>query len=218
MEAPPLNEVRVKEVLALGAESTIYRVQYWGHNFVLKHREPKTYLHPEIDRSLRRFRTYRECKMLSHARTLGIHTPTVYAVDTEDCTIMMEYIDGAQLKKVVGSLAEEELTGVCREFGRSIAQLHHGGVVHGDPTTSNILVDKVGTLWFVDFGLSEMNATLELKGVDLHLIRRALETTHWNLQDIMLRATLDGYVQQYGPEAKEIIKRMDEIRERGRYH
>jgi len=91
-------------------------------------------------------------------------------------------------------------------------------VVHGDPTTSNVIIDSKSKLWLVDFGLSEMNATVEMKGVDLHLIHRALETTHWDLQECMLKATINGYSDTLGEESKEILFRMEEIRERGRYH
>ncbi len=63
-----------------------------------------------------------------------------------------------------------------------------------------------------------MNATVEMKGVDLHLIHRALETTHWDLQEFMLEATIKGYSETLGDESKDILSRMEEIRERGRYH
>ena len=96
--------------------------------------------------------------------------------------------------------------------------LHKGDVVHGDPTTSNVIIDSESRLWLVDFGLSEMNATVEMKGVDLHLIHRALETTHWDLQELMLDATIKGYSHILGNDSKDILSRMEEIRERGRYH
>ena len=70
----------------------------------------------------------------------------------------------------------------------------------------------------IDFGLAEMNATVEMKGVDLHLIRRALETTHWELEDTMLEAVIKGYSKLLGTDAGGILTRMEDIRERGRYH
>jgi TP53 regulating kinase-like protein len=91
-------------------------------------------------------------------------------------------------------------------------------MVHGDPTTSNLIVSPQNKIWMIDFGLAELNATTEMKGVDLHLIRRALETTHWNLQEEMLENTIEGYVTVLGEESDQILTRMEEIRERGRYH
>lgn len=206
------------DLIALGAESIIYRLSNWNKQLVLKLRAPKTYLHPEIDLALRRTRTSRECKMLTTARTLGVHTPAVYSLDMNNCTLLMDYIEGIQFKQMVDEISQKRLESLSIEFGKAIAHLHQGGVVHGDPTTSNILVDNRSLLWFVDFGLADMNATIEMKGVDLHLVHRALETTHWNHQELMLKATLQGYKSVCGSESRKVFERMDEIRERGRYH
>jgi TP53 regulating kinase-like protein len=133
-------------------------------------------------------------------------------------SILMDFIDGAQLKQIANEVGQSKLKKMSAEFGRIIAMLHRGNMVHGDPTTSNILVDKNEKLWMIDFGLAEMNATVEMKGVDLHLIRRALETTHWELEDTMLEAAIKGYSKLLGTDAEGILTRMEDIRERGRYH
>jgi TP53 regulating kinase-like protein len=208
----------LEEIIAQGAESIILKIERWNQHFALKWRQSKPYLYKDIDSHLRKIRTSRECKMLTVARTLGVHTPAVYSVNLEDYTILMDYIEGTQFKQLADSLSEKRLKELCFEFGHSIALLHQGDVVHGDPTTSNLLIDAKSRLWLVDFGLSEMNATIEMKGVDLHLIHRALETTHWDLQESMLEATLKGYSDTLGQDSKEALTRMEEIRERGRYH
>jgi TP53 regulating kinase-like protein len=130
----------------------------------------------------------------------------------------MDFIPGTQFKQLANQITESELVSLSHGFGRLIALLHNGNVVHGDPTTSNVIVDRKSRMWIVDFGLSEMNATTEMKGVDLHLIHRALETTHWDNQKAMLDATLEGYVEVLGDTAEPILTRMKDIRERGRYH
>lgn len=208
----------MEEIIALGAESVILKVERWNQPLVLKWRQSKPYLLEDIDAHLRKTRTTRECKMLSVARSLGVRTPAVYAMDMSGFTILMDYINGTQFKQLVNELPEDQLEKYCNEFGKSIAMLHKGDVVHGDPTTSNVLIDSKFRLWLVDFGLSEMNATVEMKGVDLHLIHRALETTHWDLQELMLDATIKGYSQILGDDSRDILSRMEEIRERGRYH
>ncbi|MHA1926383.1 MAG: Kae1-associated kinase Bud32 [Candidatus Thorarchaeota archaeon] len=202
----------------IGAESIIYRLEQWGHTILLKHRPQKPYLLKEIDEFLRISRTTRECKMLTVARNLGVPTPTVYWVDVHRHSIAMEYIQGKQLKQLVTELAVDRLQEITSEFGRLISLLHSGGVVHGDPTTSNVIVNHTGNIWLVDFGLAEMNATVEMKGVDLHLMKRAFETTHWDFEAIMWDAALDGYKTIYAEETDQVLSRVDEIRERGRYH
>lgn len=207
-----------QEIWSLGAESTIFRVKKWGQVLALKWRSPKPYLLREIDETLRVARTSRECKMLDFARKAGVPTPSVHTLDMKNMTILMDFIEGSQLKQVISKISNKRLRTFCLDFGRMIALLHRKDVVHGDPTTSNLIVDDTMRMWMIDFGLAEWNATDEMKGVDLHLIRRALETTHWEFQDTMLEATLKGYSKTLGDEAESIIKKMEEIRERGRYH
>jgi TP53 regulating kinase-like protein len=132
--------------------------------------------------------------------------------------ILMDFIPGTQFKQLANQIARSNLVSLSHGFGKLIALLHEGNVVHGDPTTSNVIVDDKSRMWLVDFGLSEMNATTEMKGVDLHLIHRALETTHWDNQEAMLDSTLEGYVEILGKTAEPTLSRMKEIRERGRYH
>jgi TP53 regulating kinase-like protein len=205
-------------LLALGAESEILHVEKWGRSLVVKKRPKKPYLLSNIDEQLRTTRTSKECKMLTVARTFGVPTPSVYSVDLLNKSITMDFIDGEQFKVLVDTTSPENLRKLCHQFGHLIGLLHLGGLVHGDPTTSNILVDQENKMWMIDFGLAELNASVEMKGVDLHLIRRALETTHWEYQEDMLKDTLEGYSQTVGDDAKELFTRMEEIRERGRYH
>ncbi|MHA1772316.1 MAG: KEOPS complex kinase/ATPase Bud32, partial [Candidatus Thorarchaeota archaeon] len=167
---------------------------------------------------LRKQRTARECKMLTYARSLGIPTPAVYSVDRRNNAIIMDFIEGQQLKEIAQSAKSSRLKSLCMDFGKMIGLLHRGHIVHGDPTTSNVIVDTHGKLWLVDFGLAEWNATIEMMGVDLHLVQRALETTHWDRQELMLEAVLEGYSTIMGADADDVLSRMESIRERGRYH
>jgi TP53 regulating kinase-like protein len=207
-----------KQLLTLGAESAIYIVEYWGKTLALKWRPIKPYLHNEIDKLLRTSRTSRECKMLTFVRTLGVPTPAVHFVDISHHIIVMDFIEGQQLKQLVGVSSKKRITSLCYEFGKLLGIMHLSDVVHGDPTTSNVVVDTQSKMWLVDFGLAEKNATIEMKGVDLHLLRHTYETTHWDLQETMLESTMDGYIEISGDAAEPVLARADEIRERGRYH
>ncbi len=207
-----------QEIWALGAESCIFLVKKWGRSLIVKTRPAKPYLFEEIDIALRRSRTIRECRMLSFVRGLGVPTPAVYSIDLLNYSITMDYIKGSQLKSIVDEKPLNYSEKLFEKFGKLIALMHKGGVVHGDPTTSNVIVDDSDKIWLVDFGLAEWNADVEMKGVDLHLIRRALETTHWAHQDELLERILKGYAVTAREDAEEAISRMEEIRERGRYH
>ena len=206
------------EVIALGAESIISHIEKWGLDLAVKTRQKKPYLLPDIDENLRNTRISRECKLLIAVRTLGILTPSVYAIDYLSKSIIMDYIAGEQLKVIISKDPVNRGKVLCQKFGGILAKLHNEGIVHGDPTTSNVIVDNEENLWLIDFGLAEMNATIEMKGVDLHLVRRAFETTHWNYQGPLFDAVIEGYTANLNESIEEILERMNEIRERGRYH
>jgi TP53 regulating kinase-like protein len=70
-------------------------------------------------------------------------------------------------------------------------------------------------LYFIDFSLGDVAEDIETKGVDMHLLMEAFESTHPELMD-QFEHVLEGYSNEYG-SAKEVIKKIDEIVRRGRY-
>ena len=75
-----------------------------------------------------------------------------------------------------------------------------------------------GELFFVDFGLGEKTVELEAKGVDLHLLRRALQSTHFQVADECFSEVLKGYCEMAGKDAAAIVlEKVREIEKRGRY-
>ena len=43
-----------------------------------------------------------------------------------------------------------------------------------------MILAEDGRIFFVDFGLGEKNMEIEAQGVDLHLLKRALQSTHFD--------------------------------------
>jgi len=141
----------------------------------------------------------------------------VYEVDRVGMRIVMEFIEGKQVKLVLDRLNPAERRKLCQLIGRQIARLHRAGIVHGDLTTSNMILTREGRVFFVDFGLGEYNPSLEARGVDLHLLKRALQSIHFRITDEAYRAVLAGYRREFGKGAGEVIERAEEIERRGRY-
>lgn len=82
---------------------------------------------------------------MTKARRLGVRTPVLFAVDPVLHTLTFEYIDGPSVKDVFlefGShrVNEERLQKIASQIGDAIGKLHDGGLVHGDLTTSNMLL------------------------------------------------------------------------------
>jgi tRNA A-37 threonylcarbamoyl transferase component Bud32 len=69
--------------------------------------------------------------------------------------LVEEWVDGATLTAVLrsaGQLAPEQALAVVRGALLGLADAHRSGLVHGDVSMSNILVDATGTAKLIDFG------------------------------------------------------------------
>lgn len=77
----------------------------------------------------------------------------------------------------------EYFTAVAKCIGAAIGKLHDAEIVHGDLTTSNLMVREMDgelstEVALIDFGLGMMKPTLEDKAVDLYVLERAFVSTH----------------------------------------
>ncbi len=201
-----------------GAEASLYLEEWHGRKVIVKKRLPKRYRLPELDREIQIRRTKHEPQIIHRAKEAGVPTPIIYALYLNEAAIIMEFVEGQQVKQVLNSLPQEERMRLCRHIGELIGRLHGGGIVHGDLTTSNMILTPQGSVVLVDFGLSEQTTELEARGVDLHLIKRALMSTHYRHVDECFGAIMNGYEKVMGKTAaKEVLNKIGEIEKRGRY-
>jgi TP53 regulating kinase-like protein len=85
-------------------------------------------------------------------------------------------------------------------------------------TTSNIIKDEHGEIFFVDFGLGEKSSETEARAVDLHLMRRALQSVHFRFAKECFDAVVKGYSHVLGTKSMEnVLTKAREIERRGRY-
>jgi len=201
-----------------GAEANLYLENWHGKKVIIKERIPKKYRLPVLDERIRTYRTVHEPQLMHEAKKAGVPTPTIYMVDLAKKSIIMEYVEGKQVKRILNQLSAKERIELCRKIGILIGRLHKNGIIHGDLTTSNMILTPNGKIYFVDFGLGEFSKELEAKGVDLHLMRRALQSTHYLFAEESFNAVLEGYAEAVGEvEAKKVLEKIREIELRGRY-
>jgi TP53 regulating kinase-like protein len=201
-----------------GAEASLYLENWHNHKVIIKHRLPKKYRIPELDQVIRSQRTIHEPYLIHKAKEAGVPTPTIFMVDPHDSNIIMEYVTGKQVKEVLDNLPKEDRLNLSKLIGNMIGRLHNNGIIHGDLTTSNMILTQYGTVIFIDFGLSERSIELEPKGVDLHLMKRTLLSTHYRHAKECFKALMDGYEEIVGiDEKKKVASKIREIEKRGRY-
>jgi TP53 regulating kinase and related kinases len=93
---------------------------------------------------------------MTKARRLGVPTPVLYVVDPVLHTLTFEHVDGLFVKDALlrfgsNGVNEECLNDIATQIGNAIGKLHDGGLVHGDLTTSNMMIKNsnnqlVGTI------------------------------------------------------------------------
>jgi len=201
-----------------GAEASLFLEMWHDRKVVMKRRLPKKYRIPELDMMIRSQRTVHEPNIIHKAKEAGVPTPTIFMVDVAEANIIMEFVEGKQVKEVLDHVSSEERLSLSSLIGRMIGRLHKHGIIHGDLTTSNMILTPYGKVVFVDFGLSERSVELEPKGVDLHLMKRALQSTHYKHAKECFKAVINGYAEAVGKEkAKKVTAKIREIEKRGRY-
>jgi TP53 regulating kinase-like protein len=213
-----MGNVTGQRLLKKGAEASLFVADWQGRHVVVKARLPKKYRPEKLDVTIRTYRTVHEPQLMSEAKKAGVPTPAIFQVNVAEATIVMEFVEGKQLKQLINGFSAEKREAVCFNVGELIGKLHRHGVIHGDLTTSNMILGVDGRIFFVDFGLGEKNAELEARGVDLHLLKRALQSTHYQFAEDCFQAVIKGYTTAVGEEeAKDVLAKIREIERRGRY-
>jgi len=180
------------KLIGKGSEAEIYL----NGNEVTKFRNRKGYRIPEIDSEIRKSRNRREARMLRKAREIGIPVPMVIREDG----------DYFVMEKIAGKRAESSV-GTARRIGEALARLHSNGIIHGDLTPYNIMVND-REFRIIDFGLSFFSERVEDRADDLL-------TSYYSLREHE-RSLLKEYEKNYR-DGKRIVERMERIKGRVRY-
>jgi Kae1-associated kinase Bud32 len=198
----------MKKQIAQGAEAKLILED----NSITKFRFPKSYRIKEIDDRLRGFRTRREAKLLQKLESVGFPSPKHISNDEKE-NIVMEKIGGMLIKEILDKTYRK----ISAEIGKNIAILHNNGIIHGDLTTSNmILKNKEDGVYFIDFGLSFFSEKAEDRAVDLHVLKEALESKHYKVGQDAFKKILESYKKE-AKNSAEVLKRLEAVEKRGRY-
>ncbi|XP_023209770.1 TP53-regulating kinase-like [Centruroides sculpturatus] len=222
-------EMKSKVLLKQGAEAKVYKCTFLGKESILKERFKKTYRFEKLDEMLTKERMKAELRSLLRCRQAGIHCPAVYFVNMPESYVVMEFIPNITVRQFIQQCQTSndqnaELMNLVEKIGKDIAKMHSNDLIHGDLTTSNMLIynnlqsevhfKEDSKIYFIDFGLSYVMKNPEDKGVDLYVLERAFLSTHPNTENLF-QHLLKSYRNSY-KSAVEVLKKLDEIRLRGR--
>ncbi|NXY51620.1 PRPK protein, partial [Ceuthmochares aereus] len=176
-----------------------------------------------LEERLSRRRTAQEARSLLRCRRAGISAPVVYFVDYVTNSIYLEdIVDSVTVQDHVNSVQQSGhdtsgLLVLAEKMGELLARMHDEDLIHGDLTTSNMLLrppmEKLD-LVLIDFGLSFISSLAEDKGVDLYVLEKAFLSTHPDNEN-MFKVLLKSYAAK-SKKSGPVIKKLDEVRLRGR--
>ena len=199
----------MEKILQRGAEAILYL----RDGKLVKERISKGYRVSQLDSKIRKSRTRSEAKLMERARSSGAKIPSTSVEG--DFEIVMEYVRGDKLKDVLNGMDSKKMDSVCKEIGETIAKLHSNGIIHGDLTTSNMIL-KGDSVYFIDFGLGKFSEKVEDQAVDLFLLFEALKSTHFLLLDECWARIMKSYSGSFS-KGKEVARRIEKIKKRRRY-
>lgn len=198
----------MEKLIAQGAEAKIIK----RGNKIVKDRIKKSYRIEKLDTKIRISRTKTETKLLLKASKI-INCPKPLEQAKQGRMINMPFIDGKKLSEHLNKFSVEQQKTICKQIGKDIAKLHNANIIHGDLTTSNMIL-KDSKIFLVDFGLGFVSHKFEDKAVDLHLLKQALEAKHFQNHKNLWKSIGQGYKNK---DSKKVLERLKAVEKRGRY-
>ena len=196
------------KVIQQGAEAKIIL----SNGFIIKDRIPKGYRIKELDEKIRKRRTRSETKLLEKASQI-INSPKPFFAPVFT-KIKMPFVEGEKLSEHLDNFSLKKQKEVCKKIGENIAKLHDSHIIHGDLTTSNMILKK-NELIFIDFGLGFISHKIEDMAVDLYLLREALEAKHFKNWETLLKEIMNAY--EKSEKSELVLKQLEKVEKRGRY-
>ncbi|MCJ1286851.1 serine/threonine-protein kinase bud32 [Xylographa opegraphella] len=144
--------------------------------------------------------------------------------------------DGFEWRDTTKAQSEDVAVELMRRIGCAIGRMHEIGVIHGDLTTSNLMLrntkqqvglgngdsrtlTSTGTsldsdVVLIDFGLATQSVQDEDKAVDLYVLERAFGSTHPTAEKLFNKV-LEAYGLSH-KGAPVVLRRLEDVRMRGR--
>lgn len=87
-------------LISQGAEGKVYALTFLSKPSILKERVSKSYRVKELDQKINKQRLLQEARCMIKCRRAGVTTPSIYFVNQQNHTMVMERILGKTLKDI----------------------------------------------------------------------------------------------------------------------
>ncbi len=99
-------------------------------------------------------RFLQEARLLSRLDHPGICRIYDYFEEAGQEFLLLEYIEGQNLREAVGDLSETQLLSLMADAADALAAAHREGVIHRDLKPENMMVTPAGEVKILDFGIA----------------------------------------------------------------
>lgn len=202
----------MRKLISQGAEAKIFL----SENKIIKQRIAKSYRSQQLDEKIRKSRTKKEAKILEKAsKTINVPKLIFPYSEQDKYCLVMQHIQGDKISEKLDSYKATKQKQIMQQLATSLAKLHQQDIIHGDLTTSNMIL-KQNQLYLIDFGLSFISKRIEDKAVDLHLIKQALQAKHWKNFEKLFQIFQENYKKHY-KDSEKVLLQFKKVQSRGRY-
>jgi serine/threonine protein kinase len=150
-----ISNLEVIELVGQGGMGVVYK----GRQPLLDRYVAIKVLRPDYQTDLEfQERFLREARMLAKLRHPYIVTVFDVGRSDELYYLVMEFVDGTSLRQLVADrgVTERDTLEFVPQIAEALQHAHEAGVVHRDVKPENILVDALGRVRLVDFGLATL--------------------------------------------------------------
>lgn len=191
--------------LSESGNTVVRRIRRGGRWYVAK--SPGREIDSVLGRELIR-KEYELLSRLSHRNIVRVHS--CEEIPGYGTTIIMDWIDGTPLDRYLasGKASRNDRRRLSRQLIDVLAYIHDNNITHRDLKPSNLLVDNLGNIVVIDFGLGDDPASCMFKNVSGTPGFSAPEltvdgvTSDWRRADvyalgIVLRAIDGGFIYRH---------------------
>jgi serine/threonine protein kinase len=151
-----LGQYRLVERIGRGGMATVYKAYQPSLDRYVAVKVLPTYLAHDPDFATRFRREARAIAKLNHPHILPVHD---FGQEGELSYIVMRYVEGGTLKKILGQpLALDRTVDILAQIGDALDYAHQQGIIHRDVKPANVLLDRGKWALLSDFGLAKIAA------------------------------------------------------------
>ncbi len=156
------DRFKIIDEIARGGMSVVYLAQQQplGRYVAVKHLKREL---TEDEELVKRFA--REAEILASLRHRNIARIYEFFQERGDLYIVMEYVEGIPLSKLIHHLKHLELKEaliIGVQIARGLRYAHARGIIHRDLKPSNIIITEDGGVKILDFGVAHLDEATEL--------------------------------------------------------